>query len=275
MSPIKSAFVDLTHDSRERSRERTNSKGRSRAHFYHNRQDLEKFSCSPRQNDSLQKLHERDTEIALKRREKLESARNKGKVQPKVAYTSTVKNTKTRVGSDWKRAKNQRHFPQFEKRSQSPTGNTGWLKRWLYDGKRYSEADNTFDRANDKTRTMLASHYSDLPRPSYKPASELEKNYSKEPKLYYRQEDLLKSKYEIGNVNETSQKSNAGQQNMQFGPRIEIARSEIPSYHTEQDNIRSDEVLNKHNSRLSEFGFSLDRVQMYPYSQGKDASRLD
>jgi len=266
ISPTRTAVIDLTHDSKERSKERSGSKGRSRAHLYHNRHDLEKFSCSPKQNDSLQKLHERDTEIALKRREKLESARNKEKVQPKAAYTHNYKNTKSRVSSVVKKdKKNQRYFAQFEKRSQSPTGNTGCLKRRLYEDKRYYEDDNTFDRMDDRVRTVLASRYTDLPHDD---RGKLQRDikYSKE-KIYYKQEDLLKSKYEIINAKESDKKLNEEQQNNKFGPRIDITRNEIPSSNTEQDNIRSDEVLNRHNNRLSEFGFSLDQVQMYPYSK--------
>ena len=108
------------------SKEGSGSRHRTKAHLYHNRRDLERFSCSPKPNESLQKLHERDTEIALKRREKLEFVRNKDKVQERHVSPISYKNVKTRVGSATKRDKaNRSHICRFEKRSQSPTGNTG------------------------------------------------------------------------------------------------------------------------------------------------------
>ena len=275
ISPVRFKANDRFGEVEENTNEDYKSKERTKTHLYHNRRDFEKFSCSPKQNESFQKLHERDTEIALKRREKLESVRNKDKEQERSTYSRAFKNTKSKIGRSARRdRKNRSHASHFERRSQSPTGNIGCLKRRAYYDQRLVEGDDTFERVDEKDRKTFLSHYSELPVDHRDPYHRDHK-HSKE-RIYYRQEDLMKPQYEVTNIKEENIKSiKEENESDRFGPRIEQTKNEIPSSPLKHDNVNADEVLNRHNNRLSEFGYALDRNQVYPYSKGKDSSNKD
>jgi len=89
-------------------------------HLYHNKNDLAMFSCSPlkKQTGALHKFHERDTEIALKRREKLESVRNKDR-EPEAnrrSYVHNFRNVESKVASAAKRDRQAKRYITHFKR---------------------------------------------------------------------------------------------------------------------------------------------------------------
>lgn len=191
---------------------------------------------SPR-SKSLKKQQQRDKDIAMQRREKLENARDVTHEHLKATkrHCKNASDVKFRSSSAYQ-----------HRQPHSPTRTSG-LKRSVYKG------------ALDQSRDDGYTDSIDLSRASHTDKS-LNSGYFRK---YYKQEELLKDADKLANGNmhnrnftKTEIRANTGGHTR---ARQEIRRSDYQPRTQTIDLTHTDSVIDQHNNRLSSFGVVIDK----------------
>lgn len=179
------------------------NKQRMEPQYFHTHTDLQEFSSSPlrKRNTSLKKLHNRDTQIALERREKVESARKKDKDPDSdlAQCPNPYKDVKSKVANEVKKDKRKKRSNTTNLGQSRSTGahKTGCLKR----SRSRQQTETPQQEVTSPQSNMIADEVSGKESPS----STLERakderhdttrasygaNKETKDRKYYRMEDL-------------------------------------------------------------------------------------